>query len=147
MAKSESEPVSEDEWLLRRVRKERVKRNRVPMIGPAAFEPRINGRDPDVDGISLFRLACLNDVMELIENIAPEKRTLQGIVRVPVALIRSLGLTIDVKPVSFVPGHVVLREINASAFANREDWLPAVLEELAKAASEPGNVLIWPEGV
>jgi hypothetical protein len=57
MPKHESEPIGDDEWLLRRVRRERFRPLQIPLIAPAAFEPRIKGRDPDVDGISLFREA------------------------------------------------------------------------------------------
>jgi hypothetical protein len=145
MPKHESEPIREDEWLLRRVRRERFRPLQIPLIAPAAFEPRIKGRDPDLDGISLFREPCLNGIDDLVATMLPEKRHLEGIVRFPVAAIRAMGLTIDSKPISSVAGHVVLREVNSAAFAAREDWLPAVLDDLATIASEPVNILIWPD--
>lgn len=144
MPKQESEEISDDEWLLRRVRRERFRPSQIPVIAPAAFEPRIKGRDPDVDGISLFREACLNSVEDLVAIVVPEKRNLEGIVRIRVGAIRAMGLTIDSRPISSIPGHVVLREVNSAALAAREDWLPAVLDDFAAIASEPANILIWP---
>lgn len=46
--KAESDPITEDELLLRRVRIEKFCTNEVPLISPNAFEPRIQGRDPDI---------------------------------------------------------------------------------------------------
>lgn len=53
--KSEDDPITDDEWLLRRVRVEKFRTNKLPVVSPNAFEPRIRGRDPDGDGISLHR--------------------------------------------------------------------------------------------
>jgi hypothetical protein len=57
--KHEFDPVTDDEWLLRRVHRQYFRNDPNLLISPSAFEPRVKGREPDVDGISLFRLACL----------------------------------------------------------------------------------------
>jgi hypothetical protein len=87
--KSETDPITDDEWLLRRVRIEKFRTDKVPLISPNAFEPRVKGRDPDTDGISLYRAACLADPSEVLATIAPERMHEYGIVRIPVSLLAS----------------------------------------------------------
>ena len=57
--KDENDPITPDEWFLRRVHCDKFRTDKTPLISPNAFEPRIKGRDPDKDGISLFRCAVL----------------------------------------------------------------------------------------
>jgi hypothetical protein len=64
--KSEHDPITDEEWLLRRVRKEQFRTEKTPIISPNAFEPRIKGQDPDTDGISLYRAQCLSDPGEAV---------------------------------------------------------------------------------
>lgn len=71
--KSEDAPITDDEFLLRRVRCEKFRSNEVPRISPNAFEPRISGRDPDIDGISLYREACLDDSRPPKTNWRPKQ--------------------------------------------------------------------------
>jgi hypothetical protein len=42
--KSETEPISDDEWLLRRIRVERFRLDKTPLISPDAFARRTKGR-------------------------------------------------------------------------------------------------------
>ena len=105
--KAETDPVSDDEWLIRLVWEDRVT-DRVPLISPNAFEPRKG----EVGGISLYRRACLSDPAEALLPIAAEKRDRYAIVSLPVALLRELGLDVTPDPRSDVPGHVVVPGIN-----------------------------------
>jgi hypothetical protein len=143
--KSEDEPVTDDEWLLRRVRRERFRTDSIPIISPGAFEPRFNGRDIDVDGISLYRLACINDPADILSQVAEDKRGSIAIVRVSVAFLKSLGLTVLSRPRPGIPGHVVLPELNADDYkANKGKFTP-ILKELADEASKDENIVRRPD--
>ena len=69
--KSETDPITDDEWLMRRVRIERFRDDKTPFILPGAFEPRIKGREPDIDGISLYREECLANPEEILSAVIP----------------------------------------------------------------------------
>ena len=138
--KDQSEPITEDEWLIRLVFHDRVT-ERVPIISPNAFEPR-DGRNPDTDGISLYRATCLNDPTDVLRNLAEEKRPLYAIVMVPVRLITSLGLHVDPSP-DEIPGHVVIRELNIADYKQGKSKFTPIKLRLAEVASE--NILRRPE--
>lgn len=97
---NENEPISDDEQLLRRVHRQYFTLSRQPLISPNAFEPRFKGRAPDVDGISLFRKACLPSPEAILALLPSDKRKDHGIVAISVACIKSLGLTVVSKPIS-----------------------------------------------
>jgi hypothetical protein len=80
--KDEGEPITDDEFLLRRVHRDRF----YPVLSPNVFEPRIRGQDIDTDGISLYREACLADPDDILAAIPADKRQNTGLVRVPVSL-------------------------------------------------------------
>src|SRR5262245_57855881 len=106
--KPETEPIADDEWLLRRVRLEKFRTDKTPIISPNAFEPRVKGRDPDTDGISLYREACLADPSEALATVPPDRLHEYGIVRIPVSFIRSLDLSVAVSQDERIKGHVVI---------------------------------------
>jgi hypothetical protein len=142
--KSERDPIADDEWLLRRVRAESFRTNRSPSISPNAFEPRIKGRDPDTDGISLYRAACVSDPSEVLGTIAPERRHEYAIVRVPVTLLKSMGYTVLPKPDERIPGHVVIPELNSTDYAaDKAKFTPQKLK-LAVEASKEANIIKQP---
>ena len=115
--KRESDPISEDELLVRRVRGERFRSEKVPFVSPSAFEPRTSGDFPDVDGISLYRLDCLESVLDALRTISDDmKRQQTGVVSIQVLevrSIRSMQLTVaesyedELKP-DRIAGHVVI---------------------------------------
>ena len=145
--KSEDEPVTDDEWLLRRVWRDRFRTDSNPIIKPRAFEPRFdkNARDIDTDGISLYRLACVNDPTDILSLVAEDKRGSIGIVRVSVAFLKSLGLTVLCRPRPEIPGHVVLPELNAEDYkANKGKFTP-ILKDLADEASKDANIVRPPD--
>ncbi len=142
--KSETDPITEDEWLLRRVHSDRFKSNRVPTISPSAFEPRIKGHDPDVDGISLYREACLGSANELLASMNEDKRREQAVVRIGVRFLHQLGLTVTIKPDLHVKGHVVIPELNSVEYAASKSRFTAIFHGLAVEASRDENIAIQP---
>ena len=142
--KNESDPITDDEWLLRRVHKSRFRTEKVPIISPSAFEPRIEGRDPDVDGISLYREACLESPTQILDAVAEDKRPDQGIVRIPVAALRQLRFAVQSKPDQTIPGHVVIPELNAENFSTTKARYTPVLLGLATLASQDENIVLKP---
>ncbi len=145
MMKPESDPVSEDEWLLRRVRAERFNTLHSPIISPGAFEPRIKGRDIDHEGISLYREACLSSPLDVLQTLPPDRRNQNAIVRVPVQILTSLALTVVLRPDPRVLGHVVIPELNAADFTRHRPRFSNLLLQLAILASEPENIVLRPE--
>ena len=143
--KSEADPIDDDEWLLRRVRYDRFRSDQVPIISPNAFEPRIKGREPDSDGISLYRLACVADPTEVLKTVEPVRWHEFAIVRVPVSLIKSLGFSVQSKPDGRIPGHVVIPELNAKAYGNDKARFTPFKLRLATEASKEGNILKQPQ--
>src|SRR3989442_552368 len=109
--KAESDPITEDEFLLRLVWEDRVT-SKAPIISPNSFEPRPN----ETDGISFYRRDCLKDPADALVPIAPEKRDRYAIVQIPVSTLRSLNLTVEPRPRSDVPGHVVAPELNVTDY-------------------------------
>jgi hypothetical protein len=142
--KTEDEPISDDEWLLRRVRIERFQNNREPLISPNAFEPRISGREPDSDGISLYRNACLSSPEEILSSLPVEKRGENGNVRISAGFVRSLGLSVRSMPADGIPGHVVILELNATAYSADKSRFIAIKRELAVEASRAENIVHFP---
>ncbi|MFO0810091.1 MAG: hypothetical protein U0746_15835 [Gemmataceae bacterium] len=140
--KAETDPITEDEWLLRRVHKDRFPNDKIPPVSPSAFEPRVKGRDLDVDGISLYREACLADATDILATVDQAKRHEQGIVRLPVRALLPLGLSVEIKPDARIKGHVVIPQLNAADYAaNKAAFTPTKLA-LAEIAGE--NIVLKP---
>lgn len=141
--KAESEPISDDEKLYRRVHQIRFG----PPVSPGAFEPRVRGRDPDTDGISLYRAECLSGPDEVL-NLIPdaEKRKANGIVAVKVADLKHLGLTVAATPVACIAGHVSVPEMSSSAMLDKDSKARCKerMFELAKIASRSENIIKQP---
>jgi hypothetical protein len=140
--KPETDPIDDDEWLLRRVRVERFRTDDVPMISPNAFEPRVRGRDRDDDGISLFREACLSEPVQVLSTIEVGKRSQYGIVKVQVRNLREMSLSVQSKPDLGIPGHVVIRELNADEYQQDRARMTPIKLRLAELASQ--NIVVWP---
>ncbi len=142
--KPETDEITDDEWLLRRVDATAFRDRKTPLVSPNAFEPRTKGRDIDVTGISLYRLDCLAKPEDILATIPEEKRSLKGIVKIPVALIKSLKLTIVVEEDNRVLGHVVISELNADSYTKDPIAIKPILLQLATSASQPENILLRP---
>lgn len=151
--KRESDPISEDELLVRRVWFERFKSDRVPIVSPSAFEPRIKGNSQDVDGISLYRLDCLESVLDALRTISDEiKRQKTGVVAIHVLEVRSIHsmkLSVaesyeDASKPDRIAGHVVIPELNSREYAAKKEDMKQAMLELATLASEKDRILVDP---
>lgn len=144
--KDESEPIAEDEYLLRRVYKDKFRTHKVPLISPKAFEPRVGGRDPDTNGISLYRELCQDSATDVFGSMDESKRAMNGIVRVPVRKLKELGLTIlsDKDELYGIAGHVVIPELNSSDYPTKKALFDPKLLALAEEASRDENILVEP---
>jgi hypothetical protein len=142
--KAETDPIADDEWLLRRVRIEQFRTNKVPIISPNAFEPRIKGRDPDTDGIRFYRAACLEDPSEVLATIDPKRWHEYGIVRISVSLLKSLQLSVRSKPDDRIRGHVVVPELNSVDYESDKSRFTWIKARLADHASEDENIVKQP---
>jgi hypothetical protein len=118
--KPETDPITDDEYLLRLVWHDRFTA-KVPVISPTAFEPRVKGDHPDTDGLSMFREACLTAPSDALAVIAEDKRARNGIVRIPVVRLTELGLTVRPSPIDAVPGQVEQGVLHEDATAARRD--------------------------
>ena len=137
--KTEDSEVTSDEILLRLVWHHFFKLGPPVRVALRAFHPK----SLEIDGISLFRLACLNDAQEcLVAIIKSENRTLNGIVGLVVGDIYKLGLSILPKHNTQVAGHVILPEINITTWTNEKPLLLPVVEALAELSIK--NILRYP---
>ena len=139
--KVETDPISEDEWLLRRVRLDQLPTEEEPRVSPNAFEPRTKGREPDTNGISLYRESCLASPYDILAAVAEAKLPSTGIVRVPVSLLTSLNLAVVIDIDPRVRGHVVVPKLNAVDYMADKPAFTPIKRRLANVASEPGNFL------
>ena len=96
-----------------------------------AFRPNQN----DTTGLSVFRASFLRPE-DTLANVEPAKRNDYYVVRLAVADLRALGLTVVAEPdPQGPPGHGVIPELSCVAYqADKARWKP-VLFELAKLAS------------
>ncbi|HXG08676.1 MAG TPA: hypothetical protein VNK04_02710 [Gemmataceae bacterium] len=144
--KAETDPITDDEFLLRRVRIERFRTDQIPIISPNAFEPRIQGRDPDTDGISFYRAACLNEPDEILALLDPQRWRENGIVRLSVSFLKSLNLSVVSKPDARVNGHVVIPELNSRDYQADKARFKPIMLKLAEEASKDENIVRRPDG-
>jgi hypothetical protein len=138
--KAESDPITEDEWVVRLVWETKVKSTEL-RIAAAAFEPLRN----DTDGLSFFRLACLNDPADALLAIAESKRAHYAICKVPVSLLATLCLSLRPAPIEQVPGHVVMPEINIADYKADKNRFASLKLDLADIASK--NFIRLPIGL
>lgn len=142
--KDEGDPITDDEWLLRRVWNKRFRTDKTPIVSPNAFEPRLTGRDRDADGISLYRAECLDDPTDILATLDPARRPETAVVRVRVSSIRSWGFSVRSKPVPEIKGHVTIPELNAGDYEADKGRFTPIKERLATEASRDENVLQHP---
>jgi hypothetical protein len=129
--KPESEPVADDEFVLRFVWHAFFRPGAELCVLPRAFHPR----DDETTGISVYRVACLDRPADVLSVIAPEKRNSYYLAALAVADLRSLAITVVPDPIPEVRGHALLSEVNSTAVAaDKGKWKP-ILEALARLAS------------
>jgi hypothetical protein len=130
--KQENEPVSPDELLIRLIWKDHYDPNEEVVIQMGAFRPKKN----EVDGISVFRAACLKDPEDALAVIAEEKRDKYGIVLLPVRELTALGLSVHSARIEEIAGHAVLPELNVDAVKVAKDHWHYVMMQLAALANQ-----------
>ncbi len=117
--KHEGEPVSADENIVRLVWREFLRPGELVPILPVAFKPRPN----DTEGVSVFRLACLDSPLDALTAMLPEKRGGYAIAVFPVSELTALGLSVKPAKIDSVPGHAVIPELNfATVSADTTTW-------------------------
>jgi hypothetical protein len=130
--KDEDSPVTSDELVLRLIWEDFYVPGRPVPVRDRAFLPKKN----EIEGISVFRLACLAHPEDALVVIAPDKRKRYGIAAIPVAELTALGLTVQPAKIDMIPGHAVLLELNAEAEAADAPRWAIVRERLARIASQ-----------
>jgi len=136
--KDESEPIGLDENLIRLIWTSYFKLDFEIAVQERAFLPR----NDEIDGISLFRDACLKSPLDSLEVIADAKREKYGVALLPVSELVALGLRIEPSRIDKVPGHVLLADLNCSAFKEDKARWQKVQQQLAVIASR--NVVRHP---
>ena len=117
--KNEDEPVSADENIVRLIWREFLRPGEMVPILPVAFKPRAN----EMEGVSVFRLACLNKPMDALTAMLPEKRGGYAIAVFPVSELYALGLSVMPAKIDSVPGHARIPELNfAAVSADTSAW-------------------------
>ncbi|MBY0231035.1 MAG: hypothetical protein K2W96_17250 [Gemmataceae bacterium] len=142
--KDEGDPITPDEWLIRRIPLKRFRKDEVPIVSPGAFEPRLKGRDVDETGISLYRQACLAHPSEALATVPEERRHEDALVRVQVAFLLAQGLSVRPERDERVKGHVVIPELNALDYRAKKATLSVKQLALAEEASKDENILQRP---
>ena len=144
--KDETEPITDDEWLYRRVHATRFRTARTPFVSPGAFEPIIKGNYPDIDGISLFRADCLSSAEDVLASISdPKKRKANGVVKLQVSELKSLGLSVEFTPDDTIRGHVSIPELSADAFVEERARCKELMNKLAEMASPEERIVVEPD--
>lgn len=79
------------------------------------------------------------DVLSILPDVARPKN---GIVRIPVALLQSLGYSVRAKKEDKLPGHVVVPELNIVDYKKNKQHFIAALKTLADTAHS--NIVLRP---
>lgn len=129
--KAESDPVTDDEFVLRLIWGDYFKPDLPLPIQPRAFEPKPR----EADGISVFRATFLKSPSDALTVIDEEKRGRYSIARLTVHDLLALGLTVRPDPIGTVPGHAVIPELNIAAYLSNKSAWKVVFKQLAERAS------------
>jgi hypothetical protein len=99
-------------------------------------------RDPDLTGISLFRLDCLNSAKDILRANQMQNHAVVG---VKVSELKSLGLSVVSDPMSpnggdRVNGHVLIPELGCDNYLNQKSIIRPILHKLAELVSERDHI-------
>lgn len=145
--KDQGAPITEEEWLLRRVHLENFDSINPPKVSLYAFMPQVKGRCPDNTGISFYRQSFIQDIKEILAKTDETKRPKYGIVRLPVSLLISNNLVVvrdDDHEHPIVLGHVVLPKINSTLYSSDKDALLPSMKLLSDFVNEHQEFLLLP---
>jgi hypothetical protein len=131
--KSEDEPITEDEFILRLIRPKLLKpRLPIPIVAEA-FRPSSG----DDDGISVVREACISTCTEALNLIEDEEKR-RGYSIARLRIIDILGLNLTVRPDRHpkVAGHGVIPQMNSVEYPKNKGLLKPIQARLAALASK-----------
>jgi hypothetical protein len=118
----------DDEFVLRRVPKSFVE---PPLSNPPVSRDTFRPTEQDVEGLSVYRAEYHPDLVTILADIPDEaKRATYTIVRIAVADIRGLGLSVIPKDAD-LPGHAEIPELNRAARVSNRRWANEKQYELA----------------
>lgn len=127
----EHQPVDQNEFVYRRIPRAFFQPTPPVLFLIAAFRPTAN----DTTGLSVFRAGFLRPE-DTRANVDPARRNDYYVVSLAVAELQALGLTVVPEPdPQGPPGHVVIPELNWTAYKADKGRLKVVLAELARLAS------------
>jgi hypothetical protein len=130
--KDEASPITPDEWMLRLIWIDFYKPELAISIRDRAFTPRAN----ESEGISMFRLACVNSPEDVLAVIAPEKREKYILASLSVAEIIGLGLTVQPSKITGVAGHIVIPELSIEFLKSEGGECQMLQKKLAQIAAK-----------
>jgi len=116
--KHEDTDVTDDEFLVRLVIEHKFR-----LVGTEyrLKEGIFNPSNNDTDGLSFYRLSCLNSPIQSLDSKKLESHDLFGLVKVTVATIRSLGWNVVRSKEELCPGHVILPQINSEDYGKDDN--------------------------
>lgn len=145
--KDQQDPITDNEWILRRVHQSWFAPAGPTAINPYAFKPQIGGDLPDTTGISFYRQSCIVDFNDILAKTVEARRPKYGIVRLPVSLLTSLGLNVerdDDVDAPIVLGHVIMPGINSINYSQDKDAVLPKMKLLADYVNEHQEFLRLP---
>lgn len=145
--KDQGDPITDDEWILRRVHQDSFITIDPPRINPYAFKPQITGRYPDATGISFYRQACVAEHDDILAKTDEAKRFKYGIVKLSVAFLKSIDLNVlrdDDHGEPVVLGHVIMPGITSVEYVQDKDSVLPKLKALADYVNEHQEFLRLP---
>ncbi len=135
--KHEDSEVTDDEFLVRLVIDHKFRQIGTEYrLKEGVFNPTNN----DTDGLSFYRLSCLNSPFQSLDSKKPESHDLFGLVKVTVETIRSLGWDVVKSKEARCPGHVVVPQINSEDYGKNDN--SDFRAKLAKLKNEAESYLI-----
>lgn len=140
----QADPVSPDEWLLRRVPYSK-QNNIINLSDPQpidrqAFRPSSN----DHDGLSIFR-----ELFVTAEQIADDYRQRKGkecyVVRIKARTLldQPIGANLAPAPINDLPGHTLVPELNLNFQKSDKKSCKAMQYSIAKTLKEE-DIVHWP---
>ncbi len=145
--KFQDDPITDDEWVLRRVHRKEFVNLEPPEIQLYAFKPTVKGDFVDETGISFYRQACITAIDDALAKVAKEKKCRYGVVALQVGYLRSIGLHLirdDDQVVPIVLGHVVMPGINSGNYSSSKDSVLAKMKQLSDYVNSQRSFLILP---
>ena len=75
----------------------------------------------------------------------PKKRKANGVVKLQVSELKSLGLSVEFTPDDTIRGHVSIPELSADAFVEERARCKDLMNKLAELASPEERIVVEPD--